>query len=394
MDLLKKLQLHLETEYKNIDVIPAGVGGKIPRYPHKDGVWTHEKAREHISECVDGAILLLSDELVVIDVDDLDMCNDLEGKMPEFKETVCTRTKKGKHYYFRTTPEFKFTDKSRGLLERNRKRIPIDIKTVTSKGTRGCISIPPSPGKTWIKSLLENRPLVVPQAFINFKIEHEEVNSLVNMLSSERADNEPEWKQVGWALKNMSEDYLENWIEFSKKSPKFTPGECEALWSKFSKENSGLGKGSIYMWAKQDSLDLKFIYNSSQTLPYVLVKNIFEKSVYLVTNPSLQFIEIQPDGSTLIRTKGQLIDVYDDIVCLDSEGHKKRFIRMWIQDKSRARYRSLDFLPPPQHVKEDVFNMWKGFEIDKHQVSASADVGPFKYHVSLLCGHNPEMTPI
>ena len=45
---------------------------------------------------------------------------------------------------------------------------------------------------------------------------------LLDMLDPARADSEPTWKEVGWALHNIDEyELLEDWIEFSSQSNKF-----------------------------------------------------------------------------------------------------------------------------------------------------------------------------
>ena len=82
----------------------------------------------------------------------------------------------------------------------------------------------------------------------------EEIGKLVDILSVDRADNEPNWMEVGWALHNIdpeNEDYLNMWISFSQKSEKFVEGECEKKWEKM--KDNGLGIGSIYFWAKIDN---------------------------------------------------------------------------------------------------------------------------------------------
>ena len=84
----------------------------------------------------------------------------------------------------------------------------------------------------------------------------ENIQSLVNILSKERADNYQTWMEVGWALHNIdSANYqlLQYWIEFSKNSKKFKDGECETQWAKFKPKPDGLTIASIYYWAKQDN---------------------------------------------------------------------------------------------------------------------------------------------
>lgn len=476
MTSILKLQEHLEHLFSNVDIMPSNKG-KTPKYGHKDGGWTHEKARAHLSECESGALILLSKELLVVDVDDHDMCLELEALMPELSRTVQTQTQKGKHYYFRQTPlSIHMADCARQLRDPlSGEVLPIDIKTQTKTGTRGVISIPPSPNKKWIRSLRKHVPDFIPDVLIKFyndryrniklplnpsescepcepcepcgpstpnrsvhtidrtdnlscnsqslyssythssvqSLNRDEIPLLVDILSMERADNEPDWKKVGWALKTISfgnpqknDEYLTKWIEFSKKSPKFTVGECNTLWDNMRPE--GLGKGSIHMWAKQDSPeaylnivsqikgDCGFAANiesisigdlnaSSQVFPYSFVKQVFEKTVFKISAPSTQFVDLQPDRTFVMRSKTQLFDTYEELFCLDS-GPKVNFVRKWMQDGHKRKYRKLDFLPPPQLVPDDVYNLWAGFAIDNIVCESSGNVEPFIYHISLLSG--------
>ena len=77
------------------------------------------------------------------------------------------------------------------------------------------------------------------------------IRKIVNLLSSSRADSYQEWIRVGWCLRNIDYRLLDSWIVFSKKSEKFTEGECERHWSYM--RDDGLGIGTLYMWARQDN---------------------------------------------------------------------------------------------------------------------------------------------
>lgn len=84
----------------------------------------------------------------------------------------------------------------------------------------------------------------------------EYAKKLVKILDPARADNYLQWMELGWCLHNISKDFLEIWDDFSSKSSKYKPGECERQWIKF-REN-GLGLGSLCLWAKEDNPDQYF----------------------------------------------------------------------------------------------------------------------------------------
>jgi P4 family phage/plasmid primase-like protien len=90
------------------------------------------------------------------------------------------------------------------------------------------------------------------------------IKQFVQIFSDKRANEYNSWIEVGWALHNIgseNQDLLDVWIEFSKRSPKYTEGECETLWE--SMKNEGLGIGSIRYWARLDNPDMykKIILN-------------------------------------------------------------------------------------------------------------------------------------
>jgi P4 family phage/plasmid primase-like protien len=78
---------------------------------------------------------------------------------------------------------------------------------------------------------------------------------LVDVLNVARADNYDSWIRVGWCCRNIDNRLLKSWVSFSKKSSKFVDeDECEQAW-RYMKE-SGLGIGTLCMWAKSDNPEL------------------------------------------------------------------------------------------------------------------------------------------
>lgn len=77
---------------------------------------------------------------------------------------------------------------------------------------------------------------------------------LVDILDVKRADGYESWIRVGWCLRNIDNRLLDSWISFSKKSDKFVDEmECEQAW-RYMKD-TGLGLGTLCMWAKNDNLE-------------------------------------------------------------------------------------------------------------------------------------------
>lgn len=79
---------------------------------------------------------------------------------------------------------------------------------------------------------------------------------IMTMLSDDRADGYETWMDVGWTLFNIGQgcdEALELWLEFSRRSPKFTDGACEEAWGKMQMRDKTIG--SILAMAKADSPD-------------------------------------------------------------------------------------------------------------------------------------------
>ncbi len=106
-----------------------------------------------------------------------------------------------------------------------------------------------------------------------------QIAEIVEILSNERADNYTQWIEVGWALHNIdpnSQELLDIWINFSKRSSKFVDGECEKEWIKMRQE--GLNIGSLYYWAKIDNYEE---YNKIMDRD---INRVLNKSIDQVTN--------------------------------------------------------------------------------------------------------------
>jgi hypothetical protein len=305
MEDLKALQDYLTVSHPGCLLMPTKETGKLPLWPHKDDQYkiedVYSKGLNHMQE---GCLILFSANLIVIDIDDKDYSETFENCSPDFAKTVCTETRKGYHYYFTRTErcnEVNMFDGARQLFINEDTPFPIDIKTICKTGTKGCIAIPPSPNKTWVRKLGEYTPLPMPDTFINFYIAKQKkhvtntintinivdyfdtsyIDQIMNCLKSYRANNYTQWISVGWCLHNISETLLSTWIKFSKSSTKYFDGECEKLWPLM--RNTGYGIGSLKLWAKEDNPELykQIIFKDDKKRKYstIVKSQNIEKSV-------------------------------------------------------------------------------------------------------------------
>ena len=81
----------------------------------------------------------------------------------------------------------------------------------------------------------------------------EKAVKLTEMFSHKRANDFHSWVRVGWALHNTDTGLLDSWILFSKKSKKYTDGECEKMWDNM--KDDGYTFRSLMMWAREDNIE-------------------------------------------------------------------------------------------------------------------------------------------
>ena len=278
---LVDLQRYLNDEFPGCTLIPSQPGGKIPRCSHKNGHYTAQRfLSEGHAQCRDGCLIVLSQDIIVIDVDDAEALARLEDGIPELHETVCCQTAKGRHFYFRATSRTRQANMKDGARQMKMHEtgcpFPIDIKTMSSSGTGGLISIPPSPNKSWVRALGVGTVLPMPDAFVDFYLTYtdraatssvvprpphvrrgddfDEAVQLVDMLASWRATERNDWISVGWCLHTIDHgvDMLGVWDRFSQRCPaKYVRGECARLWATMRED--GLRIGTLHMWARTDS---------------------------------------------------------------------------------------------------------------------------------------------
>lgn len=299
MKELCALQSRLERDFPGCALIPARSGGKIPKYAHKNGAWSHDKARDGLAkglhEFQHGALLLLDKDLVVVDADTLELCAFLEQRFPAFTATVACQTAKGRHYYFRRPAlpaGFRLTDGARQLVGDDGEPLPLDIKTECSTATRGVISIPPSPGKQWLRCLLQHEPLDLPPEFVEWFDDHRAahqapapqggfqsphdaeltqqvvqhpvvrtpgntyVHKLLALLAKHRWHAYASWRDIATALKNaFGEEFRAAFTDLSRICPNFEAAACDRLWESVAAPDFAgrrLTVRSIEAWAKND----------------------------------------------------------------------------------------------------------------------------------------------
>jgi hypothetical protein len=84
----------------------------------------------------------------------------------------------------------------------------------------------------------------------------DEIEFLVNMLSSDRCEDYDDWLKVGICLRNINKNYLFMWKKWSNKSEKYERDACNDKWKGFNKNtDKKLTVGSLLFWCKEDNID-------------------------------------------------------------------------------------------------------------------------------------------
>jgi P4 family phage/plasmid primase-like protien len=128
--------------------------------------------------------------------------------------------------------------------------------------------------------LENNKKKIAKKVRNNVDYDINKIKDLVSILNISRADNYSQWLEVGWLLHNIdpnSDELLDIWIDFSKKSDKFKEGECLKIWEK--SRNEGLTYGTLHYWAKIDNYQ-KYIELRDKDLDTYIETSIKTQSDY------------------------------------------------------------------------------------------------------------------
>jgi hypothetical protein len=234
----------------------------------------------------------------------------------------------------------------------------------------------------------------------NFKLKTdaediELAKKIVKILDKKRAENYVDWIKVGWCLRNIHIELLEDWEEFSKQSEKYEKGCFDNVW--FRMTEGTLNMGTLHYWAKNDNpekYDHIIKQRNQNTISYSGVRKIFEEKCFKINNP-VSFGEINVFGTVVVRTKKEFKDRFEEIKFekevmrgKDRVIETTQFIKEWFLDSTKRVYEKIDFVPPPIKIDPRIFNTWEKFEVEKlidEGVDESTEIEAILYHIKVLC---------
>jgi hypothetical protein len=195
---------------------------------------------------------------------------------------------------------------------------------------------------------------------------------LVKILDKKRAENFNDWIRLGWCLRNIYIELLEDWDEFSKQSEKYESKCCDNVW--FKMKEGTLNMGTLHYWAKNDNPEKcnHIIKQRNKNITsYSGVRKIFEGKCFKINNP-VSFGEINVFGTVIVRTKKEFKDRFEEITYEKLVMRNKtpnieitQFIKDWFLDSNKRVYEKFDFVPPPIKIEPRIFNTWEKFDVEK-----------------------------
>ena len=199
------------------------------------------------------------------------------------------------------------------------------------------------------------------------------VTELLQMINPARADDYAEWTRIGMCLKCLDLHNVKLWIEWSKQSPKFdNEAACVAKWATFS--NTGMSLGSLRFLARTDNPEQYAEFTESECLTeYEKIKMEVEERVFKVKYTAEFCIETE-NGALVRLNRSNIKTAYEELEftemvwnkeLMEKVPVKKCFMETWFKDPVKRMYNSIDFLPTPLESPPNVYNTWKGFEIER-----------------------------
>jgi P4 family phage/plasmid primase-like protien len=321
-DTLRRMQAWLEENRDRVGasmLMPVKKNTKAPCFPHASAPWDERMcaafATEHPEHKHWG---LLLDKLCTVDADDAETVAWIESHedpamQDALQKCAIQRTRKGRHYIF-YRPAWAdaegFWDGARQAAAGGR---CVDLKTRCGTGTRGLLSIAPTPGKSWERAPWDAPDMPdIPRALLELVatpkgpkktsakptarasnasggvlactssvlpplasfVAASPMYKLLSLLGKHRWDDRNSWRDIATALKNADgggDTHLEVWLHMSRISPKFDPVEAAKCWATVARpdyEGPKLGAGSLERWACLDDPHGYAVYRA-HTVPAV-----------------------------------------------------------------------------------------------------------------------------
>jgi len=225
----------------------------------------------------------------------------------------------------------------------------------------------------------------------NNDISEEAINKLIKNLDDVRADNFESWRNIGFILKNLSNDYYYIFNKFSKRcKDKYNEKQCFNFWQNIKIKDESLYNivtlGTLIHYLKEDNniaykkwINKYLINESKQEIikeetkqeddkdEYQQLKEYYEKEWFKLGHPSsyIRIYEGEMQFKSEKDTRLYFKNIFYEkkvIVGKIVKTIKTNFYETWSNDKNIRFYEKIVFEPNINKCNKLLYNLYKGFK--------------------------------
>ena len=208
-------------------------------------------------------------------------------------------------------------------------------------------------------------------------VDEEVLRTLLSHLNVSHAENYHDWITVGLALYNSNARW-ELFDEFSKRATtKHVDGEPWYVYSRFRErpENERVVTvATLYWWLQRENPDaFASLVASESRSEYETLKMEFERNNFYVKQ---NLCHLDDQGHLWPFHPSSAKNYYANISLKHFDGKKMKetdFLSIWLKDPRRKSYDRVDFYPDADKCPPNVYNLFEGFEAEKHPIDLSED---------------------
>ena len=127
---------------------------------------------------------------------------------------------------------------------------------------------------------------------------------------------------------------------------------------------------------------------------YSSVKEIFERIAFMLKD-TVEYAFLKSSGDIQIVKKKDFKDRFEDWSYMEVKRKKNGetyteqmpFIDKWLKDPEKRYHTHLDMIPPPLKAPDGVYNIWKGYDIERSKVDPKDPSRVFDL-IKVLCNHD------
>lgn len=365
--------------------------------------------------------------VTAIDIDDPSL--EHNKKLMEMCESHCNliqRTKKGYHYLFKYTDKLRTTTNEKLKLDvrndnallyvepsnytykNNRYKyefitVPTeneDIKPITDEILNYYFSLYEFKDEKQlkIKETIKDTNKGLKNMKISNTIEEPILRFILDNLDEKRFNNYIDWVHLAIILKRCKFS-VDIYTEYSQKSPKYVENEPYNIFHSIDASKYDINLNTLYYWLKEDNREKFNELISKDNNEYEKMKEEIEKDYIIIGSNFYKRLNnrkgfhILKENEIKLELKPYKLEIYD------TEKNKKvkvDFYNKWIEDKGHFKF--VDFIPNIDECPENTFNLFDGFEAEKHlhlikdftleQIETNSKT--FLNHIKLLTNNEPE----